>query len=139
MSCMYICFVRVYVYVYMYSCVILNNSALKFSRGRGHEARPWKSILQFLRNIFRYIQKRSLDPSIRVWTNSFACIMHSGHWLYLITGEFHVKPRTRPTSTRVRSRGRRHEIWKATATMRMVSTMWYAFVEIYLAKSSLIH
>jgi len=61
MSCMYVCFVRVYVYVYMYSCVILNNSALKFSRGRGHEARPWKSILQFLRNIFRYIQKRSLS------------------------------------------------------------------------------
>lgn len=50
------------VYVYMYSCVILNNSALKFSRGRGHEARPWKPILQSLRNIFRYIQKRPLDP-----------------------------------------------------------------------------
>jgi len=134
MSC--ICIYFVCVYVYMYSCVILNNSALKFSRGRGHEARPWKPILQSLRNIFRYIQKRPLDPLIRVWTKSFACTMHSDWFLthYLIAGEFHVAansscihitcPILGDEDTKLRE-----------ATTRMVSTMWYAFVEIYLAKS----
>lgn len=77
---MYLCFFCIYVYMCMYMSmymsvfvyIILNNSALKFSRGRGHEARPWKSILQSLHNIFRYIQKQPRSCTC-VWTKSFVC------------------------------------------------------------------
>lgn len=123
--CMYVC-MPVCIHVYVRECVlcvIFNNSALKFSRGRGREARPWKPILHNLCITFFSLYTKTTAKSCSSCLDEVLRVYHALLGLHLITGKFHVRPRTHPASTRVRLWERRHETWETTVTARMVSTI----------------